>query len=571
MADQTVLGDKELAKEILRQFNSVKAKRTLFDPLYQEVARYAGPAWFGFGTQVEHPVSRDQLILDTSVRRCGRIYTAGMLSGSCGASSRWFGLVFEDPDFQKWVQNRRSGAGKAWLQHLENEYYADLWRAGFYQQKELGFMQMGFFGWDSMYMDESVSGGIRCNSRPLHECYFDTDFNGGTDRHFRLFAMSSRDMEDKWGRDVLPDEVRRTLDSKAAKRSETPHQVLHAVIPRKDAKRLLDRNTMPFASYYVFVSGKGEGQIISEGGYEEMPYIVNRAYKLPNTPYCYSPGTEALADVGMLNEMKRLLLEHGQLSIAPPMLIPDDGMVGRISYKPRALNYYRKDASTSLQDFGPMPLAGDPRFNMELFQSTRVDVEEAFFVPLFLAVNQRIRNGSTPTATEIAELAGERDFLLTPMLTNMVEGFKQIFDRLWALKSRRGEIPPIPPEIAGQNFKSVYTNPLMRAQTEFKVTSIMRTIEATMPLAQIDATVWENFDLNAAARIIAEQRGFPQDALRDVEEALARIQAKAQQASSLQNMVSMQEAAGKYPALTKAPEEGSPADMLLKGMQGGAQ
>lgn len=572
MAEHKPNDSKEQAKEILRVFASLQAKRRPFEPLWQDVARYAGPMWFGWNGQPDHPQQREVEILDTEVRRAQRTFSAGMVSGACGSTTQWFGLEFEDPDFHKWAQNRRSGQAKAWLQNLERMYYADLWKAGFYKEKEIGFSQFGLFGWESMYLDESVAGGLRFNARPLHECYIDRDYNDVVDRHFREFSMTARDMRAKWGETILPEDVKKCLGSGPGKNDEKTFKVVHAVFPRADRSESLLRNNMPFASFYVL--NEGEGQVIAEGGYEEMPYIVSRAYRLPGTPYCYSCGTEALADVKMSNEMKCLLLEAGQLSVAPPYLVPDDGFINRFSFKPRALNYYRKDASTSAADFQPLEIGGDPRFDLELFKATREDINQAFSTDLFLSVQRRIAAGSTPTATEITELAGERMFLLAPMLVNVqVESFEPTFERMFALKLRRGELPPMPQDIHGQSFKAVYKSPLMRAQLEYRVNNIISTYaQAAQVVAMTgDTSIWENFDNHQAVRIIAEQRGFPQEALRDLEDVLASIKAKAQAAAQNQGMASIQQSLGDYQGLAKAPEEGSPAEMVMQSLRGGAQ
>ncbi|MDP2876751.1 MAG: portal protein [Holophaga sp.] len=572
MSEHKPNNSKELAKDILRTFGSLKAKRKPFEPLWRNVARFAGPMWFGWTGEPEHPQTREVEILDTEVRRALTIYARGMLSGACGATSTWFGLEFEDPDFQKWAQNRRSGQAKAWLQKLEQSYYTDLWNSGFYSEKETCYFNKGLFGWDSMYLDESVAGGLRFNSRPLHECYIDRDYNDVVDRHFRAFSMTARDMAEKWGRSNLPDEVRRALDSRTTNGEETSFKVVHAVFPRKDRSESLLRNNMAYASFYLL--NEGEGQVIAEGGYEEMPYIVSRAYRLPGTPYCYSSGTEALADVQMANEMKRLLLEAGQLSVAPPYLVPDDGFIGRFSFKPRALNYYRKDSQGSAADFRPLELGGDPRFDLELFKATREDINQPFHTDLFLSVQRRIASGSTPTATEITELAGERMFLLTPLLVNeQVESFTPTFARLFALKMRRGELPPAPSDAQGREFKAVYKSPLMRAQLEYRVNNILSTYSQAAQMVAMtgDTSIWENFDNHAAVRIVAEQRGFPQEALRELEDAMANMKAKAQAQAQSQNMQGIQQSLGDYSGLAKAPEDGSPADLLMRSLRGGVQ
>lgn len=574
MAQQHAPNDsKDLAKELLAAFKRGQAKRQPFEKIYQAISVYAGPHWFGWTGKPNHPQTQDIEVLDSKVRKAVRIYRAGMLSGVCDPNSPWFGLKFSDPDFQKWSENRRSGQEKAWLQYLERMYYEDLWKAGYYREKANGFGQKGLFGWSSLYLDESVSGGLRFNTRPLHECYLDRDFNEVVDRFWRVFSLSARNMAEKWGQDILPAEVKNCLGT--GKNEDTEFEIVHAVVPRRDqdrASRSLLRNGMKYASYYILNSG--EGQVISEGGYEEMPYIVTRDYQIPGSPYSYSAGSEVLADVQMLNEMKRCLLESAQLAGAPPYLVPDDGFVSRFSMKPRAINYYRKDSSTSAADFKPLEVGGDPRFSFELYTEVSNDIDEAFNVPLFRSMQSRIATGSTPTAREVIELAKERMWELTPSLVNeQVESMEPMFDRLFAIKSRRGEVPPPPFEAEGQEFAPVYKSPLMSAQQEYRVRNILSTYEQAAQLAELsgDVSVFDNFDHMQATRIIADQRGLPQEVLRGLDDVLAGMKAKAQAAAQQQGMAGVQQVLGQYQGLAKAPEQGSPAEMVMRGMAGGAQ
>lgn len=576
MAQQHTPNDsKTLAKELLSAFRRAQGKRQPFEKLYSTIATYAGPHWYGWTAKPSHPEPQAIEVLDSKIRKAVRINRAGMLSGVCDPNSPWFGLKFNDPDFQKWSETRRSGQEKAWLQFLERMYFEDLWKAGYYREKANGFGQKALFGWSALYLDESVSGGLRFNTRPLHECYLDRDFNEVVDRFWRSFDMSARNMAEKWAKDALPDEVKKCLGGGASKNEDQDFHIVHAVVPRRDedrASRSLLRNGMKFASYYIL--NQGEGQIISEGGYEEMPYIVTRDYQIPGSPYSYSAGSEVLADVQMLNEMKRCLLESAQLAGAPPYLVPDDGFVSRFSMKPRAINYYRKDSNTTAADFKPLEVGGDPRFSFELYTDVGNDIDDAFHVQLFQSMQARIATGSTPTAREVIELAKERMWLLTPALVNeQVESMEPMFDRLYAIKSRRGEVPPPPFEAEGQEFAPVYKSPLMSAQQEYRVRNILSTYEQAAQIAQLsgDMGVFDNFDHMQATRIIADQRGLPQEVLRGLEDVLGGMKAKAQAAAQMQGMAGVQQALGQYQGLAKAPEQGSPAEMVMRSLTGGVQ
>ncbi|WP_028586300.1 portal protein [Desulfocurvus vexinensis] len=511
---------RELARTTRQHFEALQRARQPFDSIWEEVAEHMGPAYAGFTSEPGHPRRRREDLVDSTARRAANIFAAGMLAGVSSPSQRWFALGLEARELMD-----LPGA-RAWLQEVEDRFYATLERCGYYPQQALGYHQAGLFGWQCLFVDEDPAvpdAGIRFRALPLHEVYIDENHQGEVDTVMRRFRLTARQAAERFGAERLSGALRRALGQRRAEDREV--EFLHAVTPAPRQGRCAGaRQGLAYRSVYMELAG---GHVLSVGGYAELPYVVTRAHRLPGTAYSYSPGTEALADAKMINEMKRLILEAGQLAVAPPYLVPDDGFVGRFSFEPRAMNYYRRAEGNSLADFGPLGVGGDPRFSFDLLAATRQDIHEAFFVDLFLAVSQRARTGSTPTALEVAELTAERMFLLGPLLVNQQrENFQRLFERLFRLMSRRGELPPAPPELAGQGLRVEYVSPLMLAQREAQARSVLRTYAEIAPIVAVAPQVLDLFHHDENVRRIMEQRGFPQTGVRTPDEVAALRQAR---------------------------------------------
>ena len=550
---------KEQAREILRRFGVLRGTRSAFESVWEDVACHMGPYFRGFTESVVHPLEQDPGIVDGTARRAAGVFSAGMLSGASNPAQRWFSLTLEDKERAEHPETR------GWLQEVEDAYYRDLLRLGYYQCQHLNYHHAGLFGWQCLYVDELPTSGIRFRALRLPEVFIAENFQGEVDTVHRRFTLTARQAVQKWGKGAVSARIR---DAYAKKRENEEFVFVHAVFPAQDRNSpRLDRNNLAYASFYVEEQAR---HVVSEGGYAEMPYVVTRSHRLPGTPYSYSPGTEALADVQMVNEMKRLILEAGQLAVAPPYLVPDDGFVGQFTYKPWSMNYYRKDEQFALQDFGPLQVGSDPRFSMELLQATRQDIDEAFFVSLFQAMKQRIEQGSTPSATEVAELAGEKMFLLGPMiLQQQQENFEKLFDRLYSLKLRRGELPPMPRELEGQNMRAEYISPLVLAQREAQTQSILQTYAESRVIAEVDPQVLDILNHDENFRRVLAQRGIPQKGVRGEGEVEDIRQARARQQAQQQQVQGLMELADKLPQLSKAPEAGSPAEAVAQAAGGG--
>lgn len=568
---------KALAREIERRFSLLERQREPYHALWNSIADHMAPSLGAFGqSDPTHPIQPEAQISDTTARRSSKILSAGLLSFLTSPAQDWFRLTLADKDLADYKPVR------LYLQEVEEMSYDALSRSDFYAKQHIGYHTSGLFGVKSLYVDETPLGDIRFLSRPLQELYLAQDHLGQIDTVCRKFKLTAHQAVSAFGREALEEAkaanlIRTYDDSRQWKGGslEQTWELLHWCGPMNSLDGLIDESlskSFPVASVYLL---RGDTQdVLHVGGYDDLPFLVDRWMEHPATPYAADwPGLAVIADSKMVNEMKNLLLESGQLSAAPPLWVPDDGFVGRISMQPRAINYYNKTAESSLADFGPMNVGGDPRFSVDLLSMSRKDIQEAFFVDLFLAVRQRIEQGGAPTATEITEIASERMFLLGPMLYGQHRSLDRMFDRLFVLLSRRGVLPPPPDALLQsvdrgdiQKIDIDYISPLAQAQKEAQTKSMARTYQYARGLAEVAPSVLDNFDHDNAVRLIAEQQGLPASALRSKEEVLQIRQQRQQQMAAQQQAQLLAETADTYPSLAKAPEDGSPAGALIQAL-----
>ncbi|MGE4296847.1 MAG: portal protein [Desulfovibrionaceae bacterium] len=550
---------KDIARELERRLGVLQAKRRPWNPIYEEVADYIGPAYRGFLSKPTTPQERRDNDLDSTARRASLIWAAGLRNGMSNPADRWFNLGLDDDDMAKWPPAAR------WLQGSEDRYYARFGRSNFYQALVVNYQQLGLFGVNSLYIDEDAQDGMRFMAMPMHQANISFDSKERLTVFYRVMGMSPTDLVHEYGEKALHETVRKAYDKGG---DEGEVQVLHAVFPRENGNRGPFANNLPYAS---FIMDLDNSHLMAEGGYEHMPFSVSRWFVLPGMAYSYSPGTEALADNRMLNEIKAHILEAGQMAVRPAYMVPDDGFIGKFSMEPGALNYYRKDETTSASDFQPLSVGGDPRFGVDLLNEAKREIDEAFMVDLFLSLRQRINSGSTPTAQEVYQLNNERMFLLGPMLDNYQREFNTIFDRIFSLMWRRREIPPPPRELAGHTLRVKFVSPLMLAQAANKTKAIMQGYAYAQQIAAVAGPqVLDNFKHDENVRAIAEQSGFPADGLQDPKAVAAIRQQRAQQEQAAKMNQELAGVAAMAPNLSKAPEEGSPGKMVMDALGGAA-
>lgn len=567
---------KDFVQQLNTQFGQLKAERAPFDDVWRKVAVFESERMTLFDGQLGRDPSqalrRDPRDLDNTCRQAITVFSSGMLSGVSPPSDQWFQLRIADKSGGADLEKYRPAA--EWLEQVEKVFRKDFIKKNFYTQQVSSYKHIGLYGMQAMLVGESPKGqGTYYRDVPVDEIYVANDFAGRVNVVFREMNITLQHALQMFGKDNLSPLLQKQAEEKNANLQGLV-TIIHAVIEKAPGyENIIGNNTLEYASYYF---EPGEEHLISEGGFDSIPYIVTRAYSDGRSPYSISPGTIALSDVLMINEIKRLMLQAGQLSVSPPMLMPDRGLVGRLNYNSGALNMYRKDGSVDASDFQPLKLVGEFKLAMDLMQQAQKDVNAAFFVDLFLMIHNRTQAGKgTPTAMEIEQLATEKSFLLAPILINQQqENFNRLFERVFEIKKKeRGAIPPPPPELQNADIEIEYVSPLIRAQQGMKTQEILQAVQEVSMIGQVYPQVMDIMDGDALARNVLENRGVPQSCIRAVQEVMQIRQQKVQAQEAAQQQMQQQQliqgAMEGYQGLSKAPEDGSPAQSLLRQAGGG--
>ena len=386
------------------------------------------------------------------------------------------------------------------------------------------------FGTGALFTDEKVGEHIRYRAIPLQDLYFAENHVGVIDRVFRKFEFSATQAVEQWGIDALPDGVKAAYSSPNQK-----HQMfewLHAVKPRKEPEfGRRDAKGMPFESFYVCIS---QVKMIEESGYRTMPYSPSRYIVGPREVYGRSPAFTNLADIKMLNEMSRSMLNAKQIASEPPVLLADAGRA--FSLRPAALNY-----GMMTDDGKPLAAPFISGAKTEVadaeMEYRRKSIRKGFYGDLFSMLMEH----PDMTATQALLLAQERGILLTPGLGRQQSEFLGVMiSREIDILAHAGQLPPMPPELieAGGAIEIEYSSPLNQLQKAQDGVGILQTIQqlATLSEATNDPSVFDIFDPQELARELADVNGVPAHVLRSPED-IAQLQQQKAQAANAQAMV----------------------------------
>ena len=311
---------------------------------------------------------------------------------------------------------------------------------------------------------------------------------------------------------------------------------------------------MPWASCHILAN---DATTLSESGYRTMPYCVSRYSKSAEELYGRSPAMMVLPDVNMLNRMNRAVIKGAERATDPPLMLMDDSLAP-FNLTMGAMNY------------GTLTEQGEPKvrafesgsrvdIGLELMDQKRAIIREAFLLDIF----QAMIDSPQVNMMQIMEIAKEKAAILAPVMgRQQSELFGPMTARELDILSEAGLLPPMPDALidAGGEVTVEYLSPMAIAQRAEGGVSILRTLEAVMPLAQTPdgQEAMRIFDIKKTVRELAEINNFPAKALRSDEE----IAALDEQAANAQAAAQLLEAA---PVVTQSLESLAKAQAAAPG------
>lgn len=516
-------------EEIVDVYNSLKGGRGTWEQHWEEIAERVLPRQMGFIGERTDGEKRTQKIYDSRAMIALERFANVMDSMLTPRQTKWHNLKVTNPDLQK-IREVQD-----WFYEVNQRMFDYRYspKANFAGQNTERWISMGAFGTGCMFIDYEAGTGIRYRNVHLKDLFFCENHQGMIDTVYRRISMSARQMEQQFGRDVLPEDVLKKLDD--PKKKSEKFEVVHVVMPRQDYDRnRSDSRGKPIASVYITVKEK---QILSEGGYTSFPYAVSRYVTAPNEVYGRGPAMTALPDIKMVNEMSKSDIRATHKLVDPPLLLNDEGILGggamKVDMRPNALNFGGVDKN-GRQMIQPFQTGARVDLNEQKMEQRRASIDDAFLVTLFQILVETPRM----TATEALIRAQEKGMLLTPTMgRQQSEALGPQIERELDLLMVHNLLPPIPEIMleAGGDYEISYDSPMSRMQRAEELVGVQRTMELLTPFAQLDPTVLDIIHPDRLAKLTAEVSGVPNPVMRtDKElEELRQQRAEAQQAQQM--------------------------------------
>jgi len=535
-----------------RRWTELKSGRAWHEQLWEDIARLMRPGRGGFG--LDDPGARTiEKPLSSAPIHANDNFAAGLYGTLTNPANRWFGFKTNDADLNAWH------TGKLWLDHVTDRVLASFAPSisPFYSATTQVFSDLSSFGNGAQYDEVVLSERkILDITLSLAEVVFEIDGFGRICEVVRKFRLTPAQAMSMFRGKALPAKLVEMAEKGVADKAIFFHHVM-----KNDDWRPFYRLGVRGKAWVSRYACEIGGTLVSESGYDEMPFFAPRWQVDSGQTYGLGPGFVALPSSRSLQRMEDATLRAAQRAADPTLLAPDREdfpLNGRI--RPGEVVYGAMDMQGRVL-VRPLEMAGGMNLTLQERQQKLEEIRDAFHYTL---MNLAGRTGMT--ATEVMAITEERQRLWAPYQGRVQEEFlAPKIARRFALLWRAGQIRPPPPEMAGAGLQVDYQSAAAAAQRSVEGNAVLRIIQDVAPLIQITPRIAERFDPDGLLETLIDARGAPARAFRSREDA-DRIAAERQQAEQAAMMMqaaqagagALKDAAGAEAALAQA-QRGAPA------------
>jgi hypothetical protein len=552
----------ETPRDIKRHFDSLKADRSTWESLWDEVADYGLARRSFTNTMTEQGEGkRTSALYDNTMMVGNDLLASGLHNLLTSTANRWFHIEPVDRQLLK-VQEFAD-----WFAMAEEILAMDLGDpdAGFHPQIAEVYNDIAAFGNAAISTMKKSGGGLWFQAMPLSETYIDEGPDARINmifRYYRLTALQFRSRYGETGDDSIDHKIEAMLKQSNAGRSV---EVLQSLIPNPifDDKVSFGPRAHRITSKTIHYQSERE---IETANFREMPIAFARWNKDPGELYARGPGIQALSDSRMLQEMGRTTLSGAQKAVDPPMMVPDNGFITQLDMSPAGLTVYRAGTQDPVRPLYERGMV-NPDLGVEMMRHVQTNVRNAYHYDLLQMIQD-----PRMTATQVLEISSRAQQILSPIIGRIqTELLQPLLNRAFSLEMRSANrFPPLPRGLGGQGYRIRFVSPIQRAQRSNEAQALLQAMNSVIQLGQIEPSALDTLDSDRIARFLFSAWGVPPELLRDPQRVVEIRRARAQQQARIEQFGMMTEGAKAAAPLVKAIGSGA-KDLGMQEAFGGSQ
>lgn len=527
------MDNNEKGTSIIKSYEKLVSERQPLDKTWHECFKYTytlrgqgflNPDMDGM-TAAQAAKAEASVLFDSTATDAVRLLSSSVLSALTPPHQQWFSLAVNNLDDESVPYD-----AKEWLEDAAETLFENI-HASNYDAQALEFFTDAMVGGMCGLYVEKKEANFHFEVWPLSSLYCQEVLGDGyIDTIYRLISFTAAESVKKFGLSKLPQAIKD--EYKKDPYSNTQFQFVHTIRPRLDGngKQVqggkLNRK-LPYESVYVC---KKTSLVVRESGFHEMPVIVPRWMRIPNTDYAVGPLFDALPDVKTLNKITEFMLQNAEMAISGTFVAKDDGVFNPNTAR---IGPRRVWMVSDVQNIKPLAAGGDINFAVQEIARLQNQVRRTLLADQ-LGPSEKVNM----TATEINTRTNIIRQILGPIFGRLqAEYLVPLITRCYGLALRDGDLGEPPQSLQGIGFNIAYRSPLARAQKQQQLSVIDQFEARLVQKAQTSPEVLDLYDSEKATRRAADLLGVDVELMRD-DTTLAQYRKNKQQAQAQQAMAS---------------------------------
>ena len=513
---------------IKKRLDRLGQERGTWEVNWQEILDYVMPRKADVVTLRTRGEKRTEVLFDSTAITANNLLAASLQGTLTSPSLPWFSIKLRDEELNE------DRDVQLWLEDTARRMYDTFNETNFNTEVHEMYLDLCSIGTAALFVEEGSKGfdtdGIHFNCLHIAEYYIQESIDGKVDTLYRKYKLTARQAVQEFGFDNVGEKIQ----TASKERPDHKFNFIHAVEPTADYERSTGKSAtkLKFHSCHVCEEDK---MVVRTGGYNEFPYLVPRWSKATGEIFGRSPSFNALPDIKTLNKAVEIGLKAWAKAIDPPLLVQDDGVIGRVRMTPAGITVIRNDGAVKPLQIGTNWQITDLKENQ-----LRTAIRQAYY-----SDQLQLQEGPQMTATEVQVRYELMQRLLGPTLGRFQSEFlNPLIERVFGIMYRAGALMQEPDIIKGTKIDVEYLGPLARSQRMEESVAIERLYSLAMNIAQIDPAIMDNIDHDEAVRLRGKLLGVPKTVLRGKDDVDNMRTIRAEQAQMAQ-MAQEQQALGK--------------------------
>jgi len=513
---------------IKKRLDRLGQERGTWEVNWQEILDYVMPRKADVVTLRTRGEKRTEVLFDSTAITANNLLAASLQGTLTSPSLPWFSIKLRDEELNE------DRDVQLWLEDTARRMYDTFNETNFNTEVHEMYLDLCSIGTAALFVEEGSKGfdtdGIHFNCLHIAEYYIQESIDGKVDTLYRKYKLTARQAVQEFGFDNVGEKIQ----TASKERPDHKFNFIHAVEPTADYERSTGKSAtkLKFHSCHVCEEDK---MVVRTGGYNEFPYLVPRWSKATGEIFGRSPSFNALPDIKTLNKAVEIGLKAWAKAIDPPLLVQDDGVIGRVRMTPAGITVIRNDGAVKPLQIGTNWQITDLKENQ-----LRTAIRQAYY-----SDQLQLQEGPQMTATEVQVRYELMQRLLGPTLGRFQSEFlNPLIERVFGIMYRAGALMQEPEIIKGTKIDVEYLGPLARSQRMEESVAIERLYSLAMNIAQIDPAIMDNIDHDEAVRLRGKLLGVPKTVLRGKDDVDNMRTMRAEQAQMAQ-MAQEQQALGK--------------------------